>query len=79
MAEFHSAALVYGSWFSACWLTIKLPCFTRTLENTTAIVNVISNSCAFPVITSHSIYCGNAPSDNIYLVAHHFSEIYHRF
>ncbi len=57
MAEFHLAASVSGSWYRACWLTVTLSCLTGTLEYNRAIVNVISNTCAFPVATSQTVCC----------------------
>lgn len=48
MAEFHLTVSVPGSCYCACWLT-------GVLEYNGAIVNVISNTCAFPAMTSQSL------------------------
>ena len=48
--EFHLAALVSGCWHCACWLTV-------TAYWDKAIVNVISNACAFPTMTSQNVCC----------------------
>ncbi len=57
MAGFHLAASVSGSWYRACWPTVTLSWLTGTLEQNRAIVNVISNICAFPTVTYQNVCC----------------------
>lgn len=53
-SEFHSAALVSGSWHYSCWLTVILAPVTGTREKSRATVNVMSNTCAFHAMTSQN-------------------------
>ncbi len=52
MAEFHFAVSVSGSRYCACRLTVTLSWLTGTFEYNRDIVNAISNTCAFPTMTS---------------------------
>lgn len=51
--------LVSESWYYACQLTVTLSCLTGTLELNGTIVNVVSNTCVFPVVTSQNFCCEN--------------------
>lgn len=51
MAKFHGAALVSRPCRAGCWLPVPLALLTMKLEQIRAIVNVISNTCAFPTRT----------------------------
>ncbi len=57
MAEFHLAASASRSCYCACWLTVTLSRLTETLEHNTSFFTVISNTCAFPTMTSQNVCC----------------------
>lgn len=49
-----------GFWAFTCCLTVTPSCFTLTLEYNRGTINVISNTCAFPILASQSVSCKNS-------------------